>query len=74
MNNVTNTQKTVHTNFSNQFTKIPTVVVSFGIEGSYNRRIHLGTITETGFDVGVALLSSGTSASLSFHWIAIAVN
>lgn len=68
---VTTSTKTQTVTFDEPFANVPTVVVCLGSEGSYNRRINVGTVTVNDFVVECALLSGSTSATIRFNWIAV---
>lgn len=66
----TATEKSVQITFPRAFSSAPRVVVSL-YNSSYNRRLHVTSITATGFIVVGALLSGSSSAAIEFEWIAI---
>lgn len=66
----TATEKRVQITFPRAFSSAPRVVVSL-YNSSYNRRLHVTSITATGFIVVGALLSGSSSAAIEFEWIAI---
>lgn len=66
----TATEKSVQITFPRAFSSAPRVVVSL-YNSSYNRRLHVTSITATRFIVVGALLSGSSSAAIEFEWIAI---
>lgn len=68
ISSVGTSEKTLHVDFPRPYPTGVTPTVLLTLTASYNRRIHVTNVTNTGFDA-VAALSSG-SATVWFNWLA----
>lgn len=68
ISSVGTTEKSLHVDFPRPYPAGATPTVLLTLTASYNRRIHVANVTNTGFDA-VAALSSGT-ATVWFNWLA----
>lgn len=69
VSNVGTTEVTQHVTFPRAYASAPKVVACFW-GASYNRRMHVGTVTATGFDI-VFATNSNASAWCGAYWIAM---
>jgi hypothetical protein len=72
ISSATTTEQSVTVTFPRAYTYAPRVVVSL-YNASYNRRLHVSSITATGFTVTGALTSGTGTAAIEFEWVAVPV-